>query len=240
MLLPRQKTTEIQSTLFPLETLITRASARNWCGDFFEEATSVATGAVRYCTDARVKVCPDLRWKQDRKIFFEVKSVGLTKHGIIYQNRWLKDLHWQKKNHCRIYYWFWQHQCSVKSCPDLIRLREGLAHTLNCLYVLPQSVLASLLANRPLKVLNTSMIRSGENSSKRLGYGKGNQLPTGTNLPYGFRSSSYGIGWSIPLTLVSKVCVQTTHLSLPFSVYGNVIHSLKVHSVNGETRKFLL
>jgi len=240
MHLPRPKNTDFQDTLFPLETPITFASARNWTGDFFEEATRVATGAIRYRTDCRVAVCPDLRWKASKNIFFESKAVGRTGHAIIYQNRWLKDLAWLKKTRSSMYYWFWSHKTSVMLCPNLYALRDSLAQTIIVVYICSISSMQSILADRPLRVLNTATIRSGENSGKRSGYGKGNELPAWTKLPYGFQSSSYGIGWSIPLTLVSKACVRTQYLCLPMSVYGHVIPQIKVSSGNGEALKFLL
>lgn len=245
--LPRPKNTDFQDTLFPLETPITFASARNWTGDFFEEATRVATGATRYRTDCRVKVCPDLQWvppptkqRVDRRVFFESKAVGRTGHAIIYQNRWLKDLAWLKKTRSCMYYWFWSHKTSVMLCPNLFELRCSLARMIRTVYILPVCSLDTILQERPLRVLNTSIIRSGDNSGKRSGYGKGNELPVGAKLPYGFQSSSYGIGWSIPLTLVSKVCRSTYNLCLPISVYGHVIPQIKVSTGNEEALKFLL
>lgn len=215
MQLPPQKLPQIPRSLFPLETLescertITPAAARNVLGDFYEEATASLLGAIRLRTSSNHKVCPDLQYRQGKRIFFESKSVGKTRHVIIYQNRWEKDQRWINRHRARHYYCIWTHRLSVPGTDITIsRLHATLPDHTHCLYLIPTVVLKELITQLPLRVLNTAYIQSGPNTGKRLGYGS--------------KSSCNGIGWSIPISQIEQHCHRTIY-SFPTSVYGYTI-----------------
>lgn len=225
MNLPLPKLSVTPRTLFPVETLesleqpITSAAARNVIGDFYEEATANITGAHRLRTSSNHHVCPDLRYRHHRypdkgkrsRIFFESKAVGNTRHVIIYENRWSKDHQWLRKHKAKLYYCIWSNCHTLGTTPTISGIHKALAHHTLSLFIIPttgSTSLATLLPALPLRVLNTAYIQSGPNAGRRLGYG--------------CKSSSVGVGWSVPLKQIAQLCHREFY-SFPLVVYNHYI-----------------
>lgn len=238
MNLPKPKIPVSLPTIFPLETLstlekpITKAAARNWTGDFYEQATANLTHATRLRTNSNHRVCPDLQFRPRQRIFFESKAIGNTKRAIIYEHRWHKDQHFLRRNQAKLFYFFWSHCCHLKHLTTPTAIQSSLAKFTLRLYILSTAELIPIIATLPKRVLNTALIKSGPNAGKRLGYGK--------------RSSSNGqvsnitggIGWSIPLRSIKSVCTNTFY---PFQlqVYHTTIHDLIVSTGKPDYQRFI-
>lgn len=178
----------------PLHTM---AQSRTFCGDFFEEATAVLTTASRLKT-VNDHVCPDLRLS--RSVYFEVKSVGRSNDGIVYQHRLVKERTMIEKEAADIHYVFWRHKASVKEHDSLHKLRAALVEHLIEVIMIDHTTLHAMLVNRPTKMMNYS-----------------NRTAKGDLLGYGI--NGYGIGWSIrmnELRALADVCTITR----PLVVYG--------------------
>jgi hypothetical protein len=169
------------------------AATRNLCGDFFEQATAAALGAVRLKTDGTAEVCPDLRI--DLTTYLESKSVGATGASIIYASRMRKDLRFCREHEACIWYCLWHHKVKVTDLRTVRELYRHLAAGIRHVTLLPLPIVRDLTRSRALKVLNKHYTsRKGE------------------PLAYGDRSKGYGIGWSTPLNLYHTRCeVEFVH-----------------------------
>lgn len=182
------------------------AASRNFCGDFFEEATAVVFGGMRLVTDSQCDVCPDIKLV-GLNHYGEVKCIGNNGSAIIYEHRRTKDLEFISRNGVTLEYFFWRHQTSVNDYRYVGVLRESLARTVSDLVRIPATVVHAYLADKPTRVLNT---KTKTDSGQRLGYG----------------TNGYGKGWSIPYTVLQEMAMtgrysnfqqaQTIHLR----VYG--------------------
>lgn len=165
------------------------AATRNHCGDFIEELTAAATGAVRHRTDSRADICPDLVWRE--QAHFECKCVGRTGHSILYLKRVAKDGFFQKRHPDRpLFYWFWHHGADAESAVYRDDLRRDIAVTLRHCTVLPFEAVRDCARLRPVKVLNKALTAAGGH----LGYGKGKW---------------YGRGWSVRMNVLAELCNVT-------------------------------
>jgi len=108
----------------------TLPQARPYIGDFFEEATSsLFSNAYRLQTLSTADVCPDL-YDPDQAVFFEVKSVGRSRHSLLYQHRIEKYDTFTEKY--RLYYVFWRHHLRLSSeITSLDELRVALANVVD-------------------------------------------------------------------------------------------------------------
>lgn len=100
------------------------AATRVYCGEFFEEATRVLTGARRHTTDGTADVCPDLSNGDD---YYEVKSLStgsfyVFEHRLV-NDRMLVDAAFQN----RLTYVIWLHDAPATKCRTLFSLRASLA-----------------------------------------------------------------------------------------------------------------
>lgn len=187
---------------------LTPHSARNWVGDFYEEATASLTRGCRYRDSAAYEICPDVGvgyW------FFESKAVGRSGTAIVYQGRLAKDRRLVVESGRDLFYCLWQHNFATATAQTREELYAALSrHTLR-LVIVPLATIENYCLSRPVKVLNT-------------GYTK-----TGAKLKYGSSEKGYGWGWAIPVRRLLASCTrQVVVPTLP--VYDSQLPSFPVHT----------
>lgn len=185
MRLPGPKSTERQGTLFHADKLLTSGGMARWAtGQFFEDATRSASGAVRLRTDASCDICPDLRY--DQQTFFETKGVGRGASVIFYECRFHKDRRFMESTGNQIVYWFWHHTYPVLQAESYDVLYAGLARSTKRLLIVDHDLLARFVTDKPTRKVNSAYTESGD----RLGYGE----------------NGYGIGWTLRLSWFAERC----------------------------------
>jgi hypothetical protein len=174
-------------------------------------------------TQGTADVCPDLRI--DLLNYVESKSVGLTRCSIIYAARMRKDLRFTREHKVTMWYCLWHHTCSIKGIDSTLALNKQLALRTQYAILLPLRTVYRQTRGLGLKVLNKSyFIRHGVHQGTRLGYGN--------------RSKGYGVGWSVSLKKLCKVCpVQLTHPSI--NVLGCEIPAFPVYTTLNGTEKLV-
>ncbi len=114
-----------QHELFARDREIERpAAVRVHVGAFFEAATAVLFRAQRHQIDSTMAVNPDLSVGRHR--YLEVKSVGLSRQGLIYKHRLQKDRELIKQTRGSLCYVFWIHNVEAMTYSSLAALRSAL------------------------------------------------------------------------------------------------------------------
>jgi len=210
--------THFQRSLFDFEG-ITEHSARNWVGDFFEQATANVTSAVRYKDSSQLKICPDLGWSP--LAMFEVKGVGRSNSSIIYQGRLKKDRELVDANNVDLHYWFWRHSHAVKQSPTKQQLRVNLAAATFQVLVVDLFAVEQYCWSRPVKVLNTAYTR------------------TGAPLKYGSTEKGYGLGWSVSMRQLLSLCeLRCVVPRVP--VYGETVRNVEIYTSRPIQKGFIV
>jgi hypothetical protein len=194
---------------------INMAASRNFCGDFFEEATAVITGGHRLRTDCQFEICPDVRLPlhtrvEDSETYAESKCIGMNDSAIVYTHRLEKDRRFRDELKQELFYFFWRHSVAVQSCSYLFELREALSRDIQGLCVMPLSALEKCLEGRPTRLLNT---HTKTPAGKRLGYG----------------TNGYGQGWSIPCKHLAAACERPVYDAYCDVVYGYATNNFEIH-----------
>lgn len=216
--LPPLMATHYQRSLFDFED-ITEHSARNWVGDFFEQATANVSSAVRYKDSSQFKICPDLGWGP--LALFEVKGVGRSNSSIIYQGRLKKDRELVDANNVDLHYWFWRHSHAVKQSPTKQQLRTNLAAATYQVLVVDLAEVERYCWSRQVKVLNTAYTKAG------------------APLKYGSTEKGYGLGWSVSMKQMLARCEQRTTVP-QLSVYGTQLHNVEVYTSREIQGRFIM
>jgi hypothetical protein len=185
MPLPPPMRTHYQKSLFDFEG-VTEHSARNWVGDFFEQATAVLTRGVRYKDSSRYEICPDVGWSP--KVLFETKAVGQSNASIIYQGRLKKDRRLVDANDVDLCYWFWRHSYRVTEAETKEQLRRDLAQALRHVLLVDLHDIEQYCWSREVKVLNTGYTKAGH------------------PLKYGSTEKGYGMGWAVSMKQMQALC----------------------------------
>lgn len=177
MLLPAARRRDPQLELFPRDRAVSGAgSARYWVGDFFEEATAAVTGAVRFRTDSRCAVCPDLGKRAgDLDYYFEAKATASGK-VIVYASRLAKDEALAATVGGRLYYWVWSYRRAA-AAGSRDGLRSLLAWAASSVAVVPWTVVHGLVTHTPRKVVNSGAGQDGG-----------------------------GVGWVVPTAAIKAAC----------------------------------
>lgn len=143
---------EAQQTLWPSigDRPLTMAATRNYCGEFYEEATCNMFGADRHKTDGTADICPDLSIGNH---YLECKSIGLTRQGLIYSQR-LEHDRWLLADGGKLSYVFWIHNVEAGKCSTLWELRDQLAVGAVEVLVIPFEEIEAACRMIPGKVMN--------------------------------------------------------------------------------------
>jgi hypothetical protein len=218
IVLPPYRSQYYQPWLFDCDE-ISRHSARNWVGDFFEQATANLSQALRYRESCLCPICPDLRWSS--RAFFEVKGVGRSDRAIIYQGRLKKDRRLVEETGCDLHYWFWRHKHPVTESETKGQLQAGLAAAAYQVIIVRLADVERYCLSREVRCLNTA-------------YTKRN-VP----LKYGSEKNGYGYGWAVPMTALLSVS-QLRVVVPSLQVYGRTLQNLEVHTVEQLQEDFIV
>lgn len=172
------------------------ASSRNFCGDFFEEATAVLFGGKRIRTDGTKEVCPDIFLGDGR--YLEAKSVGCSGAFLVYESRLAKDEAFIAAHGAELSYVLWRHRYKLVEGTTLADLRDGCARTTVEAMIIPLAVLAPILHAAPIIVLNKAQ--------KRRGYG----------------AKGYNNGWRMPYNVLARQAPMAEVME-PITVYGREV-----------------
>lgn len=148
------KHVEDQGILWPWvgdRTIDRPAQVRNYCGEFFEEASRILFRAQRHQTDGRATVCPDLSVGPKR--YLEVKSIGRTRQGLVYAARLEKDRRLVDSG-AQLTYVFWLHSVPAQAFTTLIQLRCALARGVDQVLCIPFERLEAACRRLTPKVMN--------------------------------------------------------------------------------------
>lgn len=187
-----------------LGAVLPMAACRNWCGDFYEEATVALCGGYRILTVSTADACPDVRF--DSGAFAEVKSIGSNRETLVYEERLNKD---QRCVEAGSIYWYylWHHNFKVGSVDGLTldALRKNLAaHTVS-LTIVPFAVYQSTMLSTPLRDFSAS---------------------TPNRTGRGFGSAQYRMGYRCRLNVFQKMAVPAGRRD--FTVYGQAVRGVEV------------
>lgn len=135
--------------------LTTDASLRAHIGDFYEEAAASLLGADR-CDTQTNRVCPDLQHRTNRNSYCEVKSIGQSRQGLLYDHRIEKYEQWAKDSGAKLHYLFWFHHGSGKAAvsPTLHTLHTHLAQSTDYALLVPMETVHDAALTQPRRKMN--------------------------------------------------------------------------------------
>lgn len=208
--LPKPKAQDRQRFLFERDKLLSgKGACRSWTGDFFEEATARATGAIRFRTDSRCCTCPDMYFVE--RIFFECKSVGNNGSFIIYSGRLVKDRAFLQDEYGRtLLYWLWRHTAAVHENDSILELRGNLSLSVRHVAIVTMDEIVDHLQGKPERQVNKSKTSDG----RRLGYGN--------------EDKGYGWGWTVPFNAMFERCRHAWDYA-QLRVYQHTIPTVRIH-----------
>jgi hypothetical protein len=123
--LSRQKPYEDQQVFFrDSHRIDSPAATRVIVGSFFEHLSREMFSATPHITDSTADICPDLRLANGT--FLEIKSIGLSRQGIVYADRLKRDARLSRQTGNPLYYVFWVHSVPATQFTRREDLQEAL------------------------------------------------------------------------------------------------------------------
>jgi hypothetical protein len=210
---------ERQGVLFEHEAEINHHSARNWAGDFFEQATTILSGGVRHKDAANFAICPDVSWGDD--VLFESKGVGRSNESIVYAGRLKKDRALVDASGRDLYYWFWRHRHRTKESRTKDELRRSLAENFRQLIIVDLWQVEQYCWSREIKTLNTGYTKAGH------------------PLKYGASDKGYGLGWGVSMKAMLALC-ELRMVVPEIQVHGVPFRNIEVYTSRPEQARFIM